>query len=415
MKLTFQLEIEISNNISFSRLVLEIAKVSKQVLIAILLAIQNQLVNDLCGEKYSKNYYEYKRTETKNRTLKTSIGTINFKIIKIKKKGEKKFSPLEVMLGIEKRKCNTKDILFASMKQVFEQSYRKSITTTKDMLNVTISRSSLWRFVQATKMSISKPKERIDVVIADDTCAKSQDKNYKEHYFRHVIGLNFEKMQYFLLKVAVNESWENIAKSVAKFVEIDRAYLVSDADRGIINAFKKHVKDNQICLRHVIEYVSYSLWYQGASKNYRKKVKKNIQQMLFTLVNSTRKTVVTERLNVRLGMTHKQLKQLAKDLRKKGYNMAASFIEIHIDEITTFARAAKEGITIPYTNNREEREMREFGYRAKRIGARWSEDGLQNLSLKKFIRRLDKENFIKFENNFIGGGSIKININPLGG
>lgn len=412
MKVSLQIDVEIPSNISFYKLVLEVAKISKELLAMILMAVQNQLVKEMCGNKYSRNS-KYLFAGTKNRTFKTSLGKVKVKLQKLRKRGEKKrFSPLEVLLKIEKRKQNTNDLILASVRQALEQSYRKSIASTKDMLSIAISKSSLWRFVQATKMSISKPKENIDVVFADDTVAKSQDG--KEILFRHVIGLNLRKMQYFLLKTAVNESWESIAKSVSGFTDISKVYLISDADRGIINAFKGYVKDNQICILHVINYISYSLWSQDASKNYRKKVKRKLQQLLFTLANSAKKNAGTERLGVRLGETRKELLELAEDLKKKKFDMAADFITLHIDEITTFARAAEEGIKVPYTNNREEREMREFAYRAKRIGARWSVNGLQNLSSKKFIRRFDKESFINFENNLIGDGEIKFAIHPLG-
>lgn len=412
MKVSLQIDIEIPKNINFCRLVLEVAKISKELLAAVLMALQGQLVKEMCGDRYSRES-KYLLAGTKERTFKTSLGKIKVKLQKIRKREEKiRFSPLEVLLKIEKRKRNTNDLLLASVRQALEQSYRKSIASTKDMLTIAASKSSLWRFVQATEMSISKPKESIDIVFADDTVAKSQDG--KEILFRHVIGLNLKKMQYFLLKVAVNDSWENIAKSVSEFVDISKAYLISDADRGIINAFKDFVKDNQICVLHVIKYVTYSLWSQDAPKNYKKKVKRKIQQLLFTLVNSSKKNAGTERLNDRLGKTRKGLLDLAEDLRKKKFIMAADFITTHIDEITTFARAAKEMANIPYTNNREEREMREFGYRAKRIGARWSVKGLQSLSLKKFIKRFDRENFINFEKSFIGDGEIKFSIHPLG-
>lgn len=90
MKVSLQVDIEIPNNINFCRLVLEVAKISRELLAAILLAVQTHLVKEMCGDKYSRNS-EYLLAGTKERTFKTSLGKIKLKLQKIRKRGEKIF------------------------------------------------------------------------------------------------------------------------------------------------------------------------------------------------------------------------------------------------------------------------------------------------------------------------------------
>ncbi|KXA92811.1 hypothetical protein AKJ65_07015 [candidate division MSBL1 archaeon SCGC-AAA259E19] len=75
-------------------LVSQVKGLEKEIVEQVIYSIENELIEEMCGEEYERTRYQ--RLDTKPRTLKTSIGTLELDLKKVKDKetGEV-FSPVE--------------------------------------------------------------------------------------------------------------------------------------------------------------------------------------------------------------------------------------------------------------------------------------------------------------------------------
>lgn len=414
MHIVMQLEFDI-NDINIYGMSSMMQDLSRDIMSHIINTMQDRVMEEKCGKPYSRT--EWVRKGYKNRSITTGIGSIDLKLARIKRKGNRHIEcPIENLLEIPPRKQILNDVSMKGITQVTNLSYRKSVKSLYTISNIDMSKSTLWRRVQELDLKVEKPDLPIDVILVDDTEVKGvKGINYPSI----VLGKNTEHNRYFLLELAVNEDWYTIAKRLEKKIGIDNSYVVCDSERQIDLAFEGIVKGIQLCHFHAIKYLNYNLWRENCPKNFRKKCKRKLEEILCTLQNSVKKfdrDKDSERVNDRIRKTFEQIEELTLKLRARGFHLTAKYLDNHKEQLVTFAYAKLEGIDVPYTTNKEEREMRENAYRTKRIGARWSDKGLLNLVLCKFIERLQNRHFQEFVENYIGGkGYINYKIIPLGG
>lgn len=388
---------------SLEQIASEILQKGKTVLVEILNRLQEQIIRNLCGERHSRGM-PFLRRGSKTRKLRPSLGDIKFEFRLIQPRdGGKRFAPLEAFLNIPRFKRIQKDTIFLGITQAPMLSYRKSAKNIKTMTQTSISKSTLWKEVQKLDIATQTPDLPIDIIYADDTLVKSARRKVKFEYFSLVIGRNNSTGKEFLLYAGVNESWEDIVREIKKKTGIRNVYAVCDSDREIKNAFRD-AKAVQLCLVHAVDYVRYALWNQKAPKNFRKRCARKMEELFETLKNSVKKHIGDgdlERMKNRIEITRKALLELADRMEERGFSDAGGYVRRRMDDMLTFARAAMKNESVPATNNREEREMRECAYRAKRIGARWSDKGLLKLMSLKFMDRFDKGFMERFKGSFM--------------
>lgn len=138
-----------------------------------------------------------------------------------------------------------------------------------------------------------------------------------------------------MLALEVNDEWPTIEAEV----------LVSDDEPGLTGAVK--AERRQLCILHAIKYLLFTLWKEGMSKEERDETARAIRKALFTLVNSTRKHLKDgdiERLRARIDRTLRELHEMARELRERGYPKAAAFVAKHARFMVTFAELALDGV-----------------------------------------------------------------------
>jgi transposase-like protein len=138
-------------------------------------------------------------------------------------------------------------------------------------------------------------------------------------------------------------------------------------------------------------------------------VKTELESVLYTLVNSTRKHSEDgdrEALGGRVRWTLKQLSILAARLKRRGYREAAEFLTRNSNLLVTFAELASEGVRIPYTTNQIERLMGEIAKRCKHRWAHWSSRGLRNLLTLILIHYTNPTLYEQYWQNYIHHNSI---------
>lgn len=414
MRISTQIDFELEG-INIYGMAAMMPELSRGIMSHLIHALQEKVVEEKCGKTYERTGYV--RRGYKSRTLTMDIGSIGIRVSRISKKGGRHVEcPIEDLLGIPPRKQILNDASIKGINQITDLSYRKSVKSLKQLSGIDMSRSTLWRRVQELGLKPEKPDLPIDVIWVDDT----EVKGIKSiNYLSIILGRNNERNRYFLLDFAVNEDWYTLAKRLERKIDISNAYVVCDSERQIDLAFGGKVKGIQLCHFHAIKYLNYALWKENCPKNFRKKCRRKLEEILCTLQNSAKKfdrDRDSERLKRRIGKTFEQTYDLCLKLRARGFHSSADYLDKHKEQLVTFAYAKLEGVNVPYTNNREEREMRENAYRTKRIGARWSDRGLLKLGVCKFVERLQNRHFQEFVKNYVGGkGYIDFSIIPLGG
>ncbi|KXB03847.1 hypothetical protein AKJ45_00300 [candidate division MSBL1 archaeon SCGC-AAA261F19] len=308
------------------------------------------------------------------------------------------------------------NVSLESIEEIPKLSYRKAVKTVKELSGSDLSKSTLWRRVQELDLS-TEPRSDVDIVTVNDTKIHKQGEEFF-NFLDLALGYNTEKEKYSLLFAGVNEERFDIGKEIGKEVDLENAYVVYDSDREINDAFDGQ-KGIQICHFHAVKYVDYCLWKEDAPKNFRKKVRRILKSRLQTLQNLVKKSwrdEVTERLEDQIGWFREELGRWVERAESRDFTMTAKYVRKNREKFLISAKAALREDYMPYTNNKEEREMREIACKAKGIGGSWSEHGLRNVGLCQLVFRLDEKLFKKIKEVYLGKvGTLSCSVNLMGG
>jgi hypothetical protein len=205
------------------------------------------------------------------------------------------------------------------------------------------------------------------VILADGTEVRSIRRG-EFNQVRVAVGVGGGSKQ--LLNLTVNQPYQSIPKD---------SVLISDGEPSLKN---QEPWRHQLCVLHAMKRLIFALWREHASKEEREHLKAELERILYTLVNSTRRHASDgnhEALRRRIESTLKELSILAATLKRRGYREASTFIARNSKLLVTFAELAIKDIQIPYTTNQIERLMGEIAKRCKHRWAHWSDEGLKNI------------------------------------
>lgn len=351
---------------------------------------QEQLTLQFCGPKYSRDH-PFKRAGSYSKTIITSIGSITFKVQRIRnRKNSTVTSPILEQLDLKRRKYS-REVRMKLADFASKMSYQDASIEFQEATGIHVPKRTIHSFVQeiAPQLHAANCKanqtNQLGIVQGDSTQVRALIG--KEMNNVHILLSNSGK----LLHLNVNEDWP---KTTAEG-------LISDNEPGLTNAVKS--RRLQLCILHALKYLLFTLWGERMSKDDRDQVKASAKQTLFTLVNSTKKHLIdkdTTRLKDRIDQTHQELYAMAAQLEQRGYPKAASFITRNARFMVTFADLALDGIKIPYTNNSMERLMGEVSKRCKGHWRHWSTVGLRNILALVLTRYTDENFYQQFKNAY---------------
>ena len=349
---------------------------------------QEQLTLQLCGPKYSRDH-PFKRAGSYKKKLITSIGTINFRVQRIRSRTDNAItSPILEQLDLKRRKYS-RDVRMKLADFASKMSYQDASLQFQEATGIHVPKRTIHSFVQEIAPLLhgancrANQTSATDIVQGDSTQVRALIGREMNNV--HVLLSNSGK----LLHLNVNEEWP---KTTAEG-------LISDNEPGLTNAVK--TKWLQLCILHALKYLLFTLWGERMSKDDRDQVETAVKQTLFTLVNSAKKHLIdkdTARLKDRIDKTLQELCEMAAQLEQRGYLKAASFITRNARFMVTFAELALDGIEIPYTNNRMERLMGEVSKRCKGHWRHWSTTGLRNILALVLTRYTDENFYRQFKN-----------------
>jgi hypothetical protein len=271
--------------------------VNKAILKAALEKAQDELIQELCGPKYSRGEpRNYRRAGTTRRTLVTRHGTIELRLVKVRSlENCAILRPLLLYIGVEPRKRIVDDLIMECAETATYLTYRDSKTIIEDLTKARVSKHRIHSSVQTVGAYMGeergkKAKEKVDLMISDGTKAHGVG---KKNEINVVLGKDLETGEKSLLGLTVNRSWGETAGQVTATADV----LISDADRAMRNALIEKALSHQLCENHAVREVNRHLWSVGLPKQERKLIRGRLRAVLRTLRNSARKHLVDGDLN----------------------------------------------------------------------------------------------------------------------
>lgn len=403
---SLQGNVSVGKDISLTSIVrgLREADVNPVIFSKILTDLQACLVDDLCGEKYSREKAKFDRAGTKERSFMTKAGKVTIKLVRVKPvDGGSSFSPLLRHLGVGSRQRYVNDVRKDGVELAHQLSYGRTECELRAITGNGPSKSTIHAWLQdaGSVFGMVKPvrQEILDCAMADGTVVHGIGRKNEVNV---LIGVSEGKPT--LVSATVNKPWKETCSGVKAKV------VVSDGEPGLKTAIA--AKHFQRCIRHGVSYLGYALWKQEIPKEERRKTVRELSRILYTLRNSVLKHFSdgnTKRLRWRLKETEKELAAFSKELKTNGIS-AWQFVQNSANQMLTFARLALKGVRIPWTTNLIERLMGEIAQRVKNMWARWSTQGLQNLLNLLLLRYTDKKLYEKTWEKYVCPKKGKVSI-----
>ena len=209
-----------------------------------------------------------------------------------------------------------------------------------------------------------------------------------------------------ILGLGVNQSWKELGQMMQANGTLppkETVVLVSDAEEEI----PQYIDHSQVQLDrvHAVKDSLFRMWMDNSTREEREKLSEEMDRILSTLVNSTKKHLKDsnkKRLSKRIKNTLSELENIASRLEKKGYQKTSQFIRKHAVQMVTFAKIAlTSNVRIPHTSNAIERLMGEISKRCKHKWAHWSTTGLENMLWIVLVRYTNPRLFKAFWNRYI--------------
>jgi hypothetical protein len=361
---------------------------SKREFVRLIERRQEELVEELCGPRYSRGY-PYRRGGSYTKRLTTSLGMIKFRVKKVVSRTDgRAYSPILEALDVKRRKYS-RDVRMICVEFASKMSYGDASTEFETATGIRVPKRTIHSFVQELAprlLRASRTAARAGLVIGDSTKVRGLASREMNNVRVLISGGGR------LLSLTVNDDWPRAEAGV----------LVSDGEPGLVNAVEAGRR--QLCVLHALKYLMFTLWREGMRREDRDEAAKAVREPLYTLVHSTRRHLEDgdrERLQARIDWTLRELHATAHRLRERGYPRAAAFITKHARFMVTFAELALEGVRIPYTTNRIERLMGEISKRCKHRWMHWSTSGLRNILTLVLIRYTDEALYESFKNAYI--------------
>ena len=361
---------------------------SRRELVNLIERRQEQIVEELCGPSYSRDH-SYRRGGSYTKTLVTYLGEIRFKAKKIVRRSDGKTS-IPILEALNVKRCRySRGVRMRLAEFASKMSYGDACLEFENATGVHIPKRTIHGFVREIAprlLEAGKMAAKAEIVIGDSTKVRARASREMNDVRVLISGGGR------LLSLKVNGEWPR--------AEADA--LVSDGEPGLVNAVE--AKSRQLCVIHALKYLLFTLWRGGMSLEDRHEAGEAVRRVIFPLIYSARRHLEEEdreRLRARIDETLEALREVARELRARGYPKAARFLERNAGFMVTFAELALEGVKIPYTTNRIERLMGEVSKRCKHQWMHWSTDGLRNILTLVLVRYTDEALYEGFKNAYI--------------
>ncbi len=191
------------------------------------------------------------------------------------------------------------------------------------------------------------------------------------------------------------ERWDAISKQInAHKNNPDEPFaklVVSDAERGMAEAFATMVNGEQSCHWHAIRDLNYMMWLAKADKGERRATQHHLRHIIGIDMPQEDIQHVSKKEKVELSKqiadAEEEIQRLAHSLYGRGYEQVATYVRRIKKTLFTYLKFwILSGLISPRASSMIERMMREIGRRLKRMAFGWSEKGAAKMAciIKRF-------------------------------
>ena len=383
-------------------------KIEAKILEQIINIANDDIVTNLCGERYTKKSgnESYVRAGTSARKPITSVGQLNIKVNRVKDISHNRIiKPVLEMIRFAGKQKYQPDIVMMSVDFAQKLSYRDTVEELTIVIPVVPSRMTINKQVMefGESIEINPENASIPVAMADGTKSHSQEPGIKQNDINIMIGV--EDGGKTLLGVTVNQSWKALADHLeTKETLSEIAVIVSDGEPELRAAFANETIQFQTDLIHGFRILGYKLWEDNTlDLKQRKKIINELKALLLSLKNVVMfHKSEPDRIGEKINQVVDGLESLANRLKNMGCPRSAIFLNTFSNTLVTFARLSINGIDIPWNSNMIERLMGEISKRVKHKWMRWTTRGLEAILRLILVRYTSPWQYRAFRNEKMG-------------
>jgi len=419
-----QINISIDGELDISNLVdgIKNLEIEKIIVKNIIEEINNITVDEYCGKKYTQGNGEklYQRAKTFKRKIITTVGEIDLKLHQIHDKIKNIiFTPIYEKIDFNQGKNYQNEISMTCTELATKMTYRDTNKEAKLFIEKPPSPTTLQRMVikhgkeinEFNKEKIKKDykDEKLEYFFADGTKTHSQVKNKNNNDVNIALGQG-KKGEKVYLDLQINKPWKTTKKELDKLNIIEKdACLIADGERELRYALMPEQGFFQMDTIHLIRDTLYKLWQDSKlDLNMRKELKKELESILYYLINSTNKYKNNKKeLKIRINECVDKLKEFSKKLIDLGCEKSAQFIKTYSNYAVTYAMLTLESKNIPWNSNIIERLMGEVSKRCKHKWMRWGSEGQEAMLNLILTRYTNPQYYEEYKNKTLKKENLK--------
>jgi len=349
--------------------------------------------SQICEEKR----YTREGARSKKRGIKADFGELRVRIENVKcRKCGRIFTPITRALKIDNWGRKTEGLVMKVAETISKQSYGYSVGSLKDISGVTIPKATAHRWIVGEDwkdLELGRRGKEIASVLVDGTGYKRQIIGGGKGDIRFVIGITDEGERR-VLGVWANKDWGDIGKEVKEDLNEQKekpGMLTPDGEQGIAESLGDIARFHQRCIWHEKRDLGYAMWKDGVEKKERDSEVERLSGIIGMQLPGGEHEFVREEdkegIRKRLDSCKDEFNKLIKKFEEKGYNKGATYLKNSVSNIFSHIELWLEvGIISPRTTSLLESIIRQVGRRTKKIGATWSDGGIEKV-VKIFLKK----------------------------
>jgi hypothetical protein len=389
--------------------------INGNIIVTIMRAIEEQLIETMVQNspgRYKRNGYQ-----RRERTLKSSLGTIKFRFAQLIDTGGNQkhtIAPLVKFLGIPSYARYLEESIEPAIGLSVHTSYRRSTSEVKRLQGITMSHTTVHRRLQQVATNncpfTNMKKTAFRFLLVDGTKIHLQGPSGEDLgkvEMRWALASLGPRSRFEPVGFWINTSWSQICQELKHRLDYQKIkVLLSDGGPGIEENLLQKGMRYQRCQLHGKRDFPYLLYADGAKKTEQTPFIEKLKSIpAMKLTKSQLETIRPEDRHIIEEIaenTTKGFQELLNTLDPNKYPKARTYIKNLIDPVTTFLGWwLNKGEFIPLTTNAIETAFSQVCNRIKKVGRRWSEQGLLNWLKITFYKIFKPEtwNLVWLENN----------------
>ncbi|MCK4430062.1 MAG: UPF0236 family protein [Candidatus Aminicenantes bacterium] len=356
---------------------------------AILHALEEKAVEEQITREPGR-YIRYGRRK-RGRMFRTSFGPVRYRLAQIYDKKGTVYCPLLRKLDVTPYKQYQEESLEAAVGQAIHLSYRLASKGVRRIKGSAPGKSTLYRRVQELAEKHGEwpflKHRRFKFLMADGTKVKLQegrDSSVGQRAMRWAfacedVGKRFEPVGFW-----VDKDWASIRQDLEKRLDYGKLeVLLSDGEPGIEENLLSCGMRKQRCIWHGKRDFPFLLYQDGLKKQEQQPLRKLMEEiLLFSFTKELLEEVLEPEKELVAELVEeikKGFEKLIKVLSPEKYPKARAYMEnFYHNALLVFDFWLEGKGWIPLTTNAIESAFSRLVNRIKRIGRRWSEQGLTN-------------------------------------